>query len=80
VEFPLLLLAVMLPAAAAAGSLLLLLLTAARARGVPAGILLRPSPPVSGSQHDLQLVDLIPLGIGPLPLRNREQRLQTGTG
>jgi len=73
----------MLPAAATAtaGSLLLLLAAAARARGVPAGILLlASSPPVSGSQHDLQLVDLIPLGIGPLPLRNREQRLQTGTG
>lgn len=42
--------------------------------------LLRCALPVSGSQRDLQLVQLIPLGIGALPLWNRLQRLQAGTG
>lgn len=42
--------------------------------------LLRSALPVSGSQRNLQLVQLIPLGIGALPLRNRLKRLQAGTG
>ena len=41
---------------------------------------LRSAFPVSSRQHDLELVQLIPLRIGPLPFRNREQRLQAGTG
>jgi hypothetical protein len=45
-------------------------------RSVSLGILLRSSLPISGSKHDLELIKLIPLGIGPLPVRNRQQRLQ----
>ena len=34
--------------------------------------------PIPRSQHDLELVELIPLGIGPLPLGNGKKRLQAG--
>ena len=47
---------------------------------VPPTALLRSSLSISGSQHNLELIELIPLGLGPLSLRNRQQRLQAGTG
>jgi hypothetical protein len=53
---------------------------AARLRSVPPGVLLRSALPISGGQLDLELIELIPLGIGPLPLWNRQERLQAGTG
>jgi hypothetical protein len=53
---------------------------AARCGSVPPGILLRSALPIAGGQHDLELIELIPLGIGPLPLWNRQERLQAGTG
>lgn len=75
---PLILAAVGLPAAGpwltAAGSVLTL---TAVALDIAAGRV-RRSLPVPRSQHDLELVQLIPLGIGPLSLWNGEQRLQAG--
>jgi hypothetical protein len=53
---------------------------AAGRSAVPPNVLLRSALSISGSQHDLELVQLIPLGVGPLPLWNRQQRLQAGTG
>jgi hypothetical protein len=47
---------------------------------VPPNVLLRSALSISGSQHDLELIQLIPLGVGPLPLRNRQQRLQASAG
>jgi len=47
---------------------------------VPPNALLRSSLSISGSQHDLELIELIPLGIGPLSVRNRQERLQANTG
>lgn len=47
---------------------------------VPPGILLRSTLPISGGQHDLELVELIPVGVGPVPLRNRQKLLQAGAG
>jgi len=57
-----------------------LILPAAGRRSVPPGVLLRSALPVSGGQLDLELVELIPLGVGPLPLRNGEQRLHASAG
>jgi hypothetical protein len=54
-------------------------MTAGRS-AVPPDVLLRRSLSISGSQHDLELIELIPLGIGPLSLRNRQKRLQASTG
>ena len=51
----------------------------ARRRSVPPGILLRGSLPISAGELDLELVELIPLGIGPLPFRNCLKLLQAGT-
>jgi len=48
----------------------------ARRRGVPPNVLLRSSRPISAGQLDLELIDLIPLRIGALSFRNRQQRLQ----
>jgi hypothetical protein len=59
----------------AAGSM-----TAARRGSVPPSVLLQGSLPISGGKHDLELIELIPLRIGPLPLRNRKKRLQPSTG
>jgi hypothetical protein len=78
VEFPPLTLAVIRPAAStasAAGSLL----TAGR-RSVAPDILLWGALPVSAGQLDLELIELIPLGVGPLPFRNRQERLQASAG
>ena len=47
---------------------------------VPPNALLRRSLSISGSQHDLELIQLIPLGIGPLSLWNRQKLLQANTG
>lgn len=63
-EFPPLPLIVMGPAAGSR--------TAARRRSIPPSVLLRSSLPICGGKHDLELIELIPLGIGPLPLRNRQ--------
>ena len=41
--------------------------------------LLRSAFPVSGSQHDLKFNDLIPLSLGPLPFRDRQELLQATT-
>ena len=43
---------------------------------VSPNILLRRSLSISGSQHDLKFIELIPLGIGPLSVRDRQKRLQ----
>ena len=72
VEFPARPLVVLWPAAASR--------MAAKRRSASPGVLLRSSLPVTCGKHDLELIELIPLGIGPLPLRNRQQRLQSGTG
>ena len=45
-----------------------------------AGVLIRRSLPVAGSKHDLKLVQLVPLFVGPLPLGNGQERLQAGAG
>ena len=45
-----------------------------------AGVLIRRSLPVAGSKHDLELVQLVPLFVGPLPLGNGQERLQAGAG
>ena len=76
---------VLLPAAAGPGLTARvppapLLLSAVLGSALLGSALLRCALPVSGSQRDLQLVQLIPLGIGALPLWNRLQRLQAGTG
>src|SRR5262245_62979217 len=47
-------------------------------RSVAAGILLRGPFPVAGGQLDLELVQLVPLGIGALPFRDRPELLQEG--
>jgi acyl-coenzyme A thioesterase PaaI-like protein len=36
--------------------------------------------PVSGCQDDLEFVDLVPLGVGTLSVRNRQKLLQALTG
>lgn len=51
----------------------------ARCRSVPPGIRLRGSLPISAGQLDLELIELVPLGVGPLPLRNCLKLLQAGT-
>jgi hypothetical protein len=43
---------------------------------VPPNVLLRRFLPISGSQHNLKFIELIPLGIGPLSVRDRQKRLQ----
>jgi hypothetical protein len=48
--------------------------------GVPPNALLRGSLSISGSQHDLKFIELIPLGLGPLSFRDREKLLQATTG
>jgi hypothetical protein len=73
VELPLLLPAVMLLPAAGPG-------LAAGRRSVPPGILLRGPLPVAAGELDLELVELVPFGIGALPFGNRLQRLQAVTG
>lgn len=43
---------------------------------VPPNVLIRSFLSISGSQHDLKFIELIPLGIGPLSVRDRQKRLQ----
>ena len=50
-----------------------------RRRSVPPGIPLWCSLPISAGEPDLELIQLIPLGIGPLPFWNRLKLLQAGT-
>jgi hypothetical protein len=73
--------------AAAAGLLtaaampVLLLAAAAEVRGsISPHARVRRALAIPGCQHDLELVQLIPFGIGPLALRNGEQRLQARSG
>src|SRR5229473_2518194 len=49
-------------------------------RGVPPGTLARRLLSIAQSELDLKLVDLVPLSVGSLPLRYREQLLQALTG
>src|SRR6266850_7042749 len=49
-------------------------------RGVPPGTLPRSLLSIARSELDLELVDLVPLSVGSLPLRYREQLLQALTG
>src|SRR6267142_4760144 len=49
-------------------------------RGVPPGTLPRRVLSIARSELDLALVDLVPLSVGSLPLRYREQLLQALTG
>jgi hypothetical protein len=48
--------------------------------GIPAGVLIGRPLPVAGSEHDLELVQLVPLLVGSLALGNGQERLQAGTG
>ena len=48
--------------------------------GVPPNALLRSPLPVSGRQHDLEFIEFIPLGVGPLSLVDRQKLLQAKTG
>ena len=43
---------------------------------VPPGVLVRRFLSISGRQHDLEFIEFIPLGIGPLSVRDRQKRLQ----
>jgi hypothetical protein len=80
VEFSALALAAMLAAAgsllAAALPLLVLLLVAARHGAGIAHIRVRPALAIAGVEHDLELVQLVPLGVGALALGNRLELLQ----
>jgi hypothetical protein len=81
VEFSALTLAAMLPTAAtgpllAAALPLWLLAAAARHRAGAADVGIRPALPVAGGEHDFELVQLVPFGIGTLALGNRLQLLQ----
>src|SRR5712671_5201740 len=49
-------------------------------RGVPSGTLPRRLLSIARSEFDFKLVDLVPLSVGSLPLRYREQLLQALTG
>src|SRR5258706_4159761 len=49
-------------------------------RGVPPGTLPRRLLSIARSELDLELVDLVPLSVGSLPLRYREQLVQALTG
>lgn len=72
VELPRLPLAVVLPAAG--------LGLPAGCVAVPPDVLIRSARSISGSQHDFELIELVPLGVGPLPLWNRQKSLQASTG
>src|SRR5437899_6535828 len=50
------------------------------ARGVPPGAVLRSVLSIARSELDFKLVELVPLSVGTLPLRYREQRLQALAG
>jgi hypothetical protein len=79
VEFSALALAAMLPAAGpllAAALPLLMLLAAARHGPGVADIRIRPALAVARVEHDLELVQLVPLGVGTLAFGNRLQLLQ----
>ena len=60
----------------AAALALLLLLAAARHRAGMAKIGIRPALAIARVKHDLELVQLVPLGVGTLPLGNRLKLLQ----
>lgn len=47
---------------------------------VPANALILGALPVSGRQNDLEFIDLVPLGVGALPVRDRQKLLQALTG
>src|SRR6266568_2790957 len=47
---------------------------------VPPGALVRSLLPIARSELDFKLIDLVPLGLGSLPLRYREQFLQALAG
>jgi hypothetical protein len=49
-------------------------------RAVPPDVVIGGSLPIAGREHDLQFIDLIPLGLGPLPVRNSEKLLQAMAG
>ena len=66
--------------AAAAAVPALLLAAAEILGGIPPRARVRRALAVPGCQHDLELVQLIPFGIGPLALRNGEQHLQARSG
>jgi len=80
VEFSALALAAMLLTAAgpllAAALPLLMLLAAARHGSGVADIRIRPTLTVAGVEHDFELVQLVPLGVGTLAFGNRLQLLQ----
>jgi hypothetical protein len=81
VKFSALALAAMLPAAgallAAALPLLMLLLAAARHGPGVADVRIRPALTIARVEHDLELVQLVPFGVGTLALGNRLQLLQS---
>ena len=77
VELAGLLLCVAVPVRAAVAPLLLLLLAAAALVGLLHARI--PGPlAVPGGEHDLELVQLVPLLVGALALGNREERLEPG--
>jgi hypothetical protein len=49
-------------------------------RGVPTGALLRSVLSIARGELDFKLIDLVPLGLGSLPLGYREQLLQALAG
>ena len=72
--------AMLLPAAAralllAALPLLMLLAAARHGSGMP-DVRIRPALAIARVEHDLELVQLVPLGVGALPLGDRLQLLQ----
>ena len=79
-KFSALALAAMLPAAGALLAttlpLLMLLLAAARHGSGVTNVRIRPTLTVARVKHDLELVQLVPLGVGTLALGNRLQLLQ----
>jgi hypothetical protein len=52
----------------------------ARRVAVPPNVLIRSPLSIAGCQHDLELIDLVPLGVGPLSLWNGQKSLQASTG
>jgi len=54
--------------------------TLARLAALGIAILIRRTLAVAGGEHDLELVKLVPLLVGPLPLGNGQERLQAGAG
>jgi hypothetical protein len=51
-----------------------------RSSAGPPYALRRSSLSISGSQHNLKFIELVPLGLGPLSIRDSQKLLQAKTG